>query len=414
MDTIKKIFTEDELKQTVFNLSQVILYGDKSLAVILLRYYHQQKLDKRIIGISHSKTKKESKTLLDKPLKPIGSYAGNKSAYIYVLGRTADKIDFLLSQIQDWPQEQMIFIDYELLAGLSQRDNLPMDFLCVGFTKCGSTSLHNALMKNKHIYLPQRKELLYGRWKNRYIDAPERFQKTYFDGHVPTNHKLGSIEPTFFFQSDFVYETYGKKPKIIFLVRNPISATYSYFMMMMKRSMDPKLRTYYKKYGKFTLDMFHDYMKDYIFTGKDQRFVYAKWIREYLRYYDPESIKIVFLEDMIRNTESVMDEIQEFIGVTPKKYHKLPHSNQGNRVAKNYLCARINGKLQEYRVSIKSKSQFKQKMFVKLLTFIWKFTLMDAGEKMLEVDQMALEKYYNDSVRELEQITKRDLKDLWF
>lgn len=409
------IHSEEELIAISQQWKQVILYGEKSLAVIMLRYYLQHGLDSRIIGVSYTKTAKESTTLLNKTLKPISTYLPDKSTCIFILGRDSEQINFLLSNGSDWPETQIILIDYTLPASLSQRENVPLDFLCVGFTKCGTTSLHIALNKNKQIYLPKRKEILYGRWKNRYLNAPERFHKIYFHGDsIPNGCKLGSIEPTFFFQSNFVYETYGDKAKILFLVRNPVSATYSYFIMMMKRSMDARLRTYYKKYKKFSMEMFHDYLHDYIYSGKDQRFSYAKWIKEYLRFYDPASIKIVFMEELIQKPNHVMKEIQEFIGVDIRSYNKLPHSNTGNRVSRNYLSARINGKLQALRVNLKSAPPRIQKIVTKLFLFIWKFTLVETHDKMLEADQQELKAFYHDSVRELEAITGRNLKEIWF
>ena len=410
----RNIHSEETLLESSRQWKHVIFYGEKSLTVIMLRYFHQHNLDSRVIGLSYTKTSKVSTALLDKPLKPVISYLPEESTCIYILGRDSAQADLLLSKLSGWSDSQIILLDYSLLVSLSQRENVPLDFLCVGFTKCGTTSLHTALNKNKQIYLPKRKEILYGRWKNHYLDAPERFHKIYFHDTPPTDCKLGSIEPTFFFQSHFVYETYGDKPKILFLVRNPVSATYSYFIMMMKRSMDARLRTYYKKYKKFSMEMFHDYLNDYIFSGKDQRFCYTKWIREYLRFYDPASIKIVFMEDLIENTNNVMEEIQEFIGVDIRRYGKLPHSNTGNRVARNYLSARINGKLQTLRVNLKSASPRIQKIVTKLFLFIWKFTLMETHDKMPESDQQELEAFYQDSVRELETITGRNLKDIWF
>lgn len=409
------IHSEEELIELSKQEKQVILYGEKSLAVIMLRYHQQHSLDSRIIGLSYTKTVNESTTLLNKPLKPIAAYSPRESSCIYILGQDSAQTDLLKSKLSGWSASQQIVIHYELPVSLSRRENLSLDFLCVGFTKCGTTSLHTALNKNKQIYLPKRKEILYGRWKNHYLDSPERFHKIYFNNDtMPKNCKLGSIEPTFFFQSNFVYETYGNKPKILFLVRNPVSATYSYFIMMMKRSMDARLRTYYKKYKKFTIEMFRDYMNDYIFSGKDQRFCYTKWIKEYLRFYDPSSIKIVFMEELIQKPNRIMKEIQEFIGVDIRSYNKLPHSNTGNRVSRNYLSARINGKLQKLRVNLKSASPRIQKVINKLLTWIWKFTLIETDAKMTELDQLELEEFYNDSVRELEAITGRNLKDLWF
>lgn len=408
------IHTEQELMQQTKHAKHVILYGEKSLVVIMLRYYLQHGMTSRILGLSYTHTEQEGSALLNIPRKPITSYSPDETTDLYILGRDTEQIDDLRSRLSGWTNQKQIQIDYGLLASISQRDHIPLDFLCVGFTKCGTTSLHTALHKNQHIYLPKRKEILYGRWKNRYIDAPERFHAIYCNGSLPEDSILGSIEPTYFFQSNFVYETFGKRPKILFLVRNPVHATYSYFIMMMKRSMDPRLRSYYKKYKKFSIEMFHDYIHDYILSERDQRFCYTKWIQEYLRFYDPASIRVIFMEDLIQDTENSMSEIQEFIGVEQKKYRTLPHSNSGNRVSRNYFSARINGKLQTLRVNLKSSPPRIQKLITKLLQFLWKFTLIETHAKMPESDRLTLESFYYDSVRELETITGRDLKKLWF
>lgn len=160
--------------------------------------------------------------------------------------------------------------------------------------------------------------------------------------------------------------------------------------------------------------MFHDYIHDYILSKKDQRFCYTKWIQEYLRFYDPASIQVIFMEDLIQDPENGMSEIQEFIGVVPKKYRTLPHSNTGNRVSRNYLSARINGKLQTLRVNLKSSPPWIQKLVTKLFQFLWKFTLIETHANIPESDRLTLEDFYYDSVRELETITGRDLKKLWF
>lgn len=408
------IYTEQELNQHSKHAKHIILYGEKSLVIIMLRYFLQNGMISRILGLSYPHTEQEGSALLNLPRKPITSYSPNETTDLYILGRNTAQNDDLRSRLSGWNNHQLIQIHYGLLASLSQRDHIPLDFLCVGFTKCGTTSLHTALHKNEEIYLPKRKEILYGRWKNRYIDAPERFHAIYCNGPLPKDCKAGSIEPTYFFQSNFVYETFGTRPKILFLVRNPVHATYSYFIMMMKRSMDPHLRSYYKKYKKFSIEMFHDYIHDYILSEKDQRFCYTKWIQEYLRFYDPASIRVIFLEDLIQDTESGMSEIQEFIGVQPKKYRTLPHSNTGNRVSRNYLSARINGKLQTLRVNLKSSPSGIQKLVTKLFQFLWKFTLIETHVKMSESDRLTLESFYHNSVRELETITGRDLKKLWF
>lgn len=50
------------------------------------------------------------------------------------------------------------------------------------------------------------------------------------------------------------------------------------------------------------------------------------------------------MEELIQKPNRIMKEIQKFIGLDIRSYNKLPHSNTGNRVSRNYLSARINGK----------------------------------------------------------------------
>jgi len=97
------------------------------------------------------------------------------------------------------------------------------------------------------------------------------------------------------------------------MLRNPADATYSYFKMKMRRSDDPVHRMYFKKYRKYTPEMFKEYLDDDIFSGKDQRFSYDIWLKEYLKYFPRESIKIIIFEEIIREPERILTEIQEFI-----------------------------------------------------------------------------------------------------
>lgn len=58
----------------------------------------------------------------------------------------------------------------------------PIDFICVGTQKAGTTTLHDVLKKHPNIYLPERKEA-------HFFDMDERFDKgldwwmgTFFQG----------------------------------------------------------------------------------------------------------------------------------------------------------------------------------------------------------------------------------------
>lgn len=414
MEYENRIQTKEELTSWIKQQKRIILYGDKSLAVILLRYCLSMNMKEKLRGLSFEQTKTEHIVFEEYDVKPIEAYSVESDCKVLVLGRNNKHCQLLCNRIKNWEWQQLCFIDYRLAASLSWKDNVKLDFLCVGFTKCGTTSLYQALRKNKGIYIPKEKEILYGKWKNQYLDGPERFQTMYFPENS-SRKTCGCIEPTYFRRANFVYESFGDTPKILFMLRNPADATYSYFKMKMRRSDDPTHRVYFKKFGKYSPKMFQEYLKDYIFSKKDQRFSYDIWIKEYLQYYKKDSIMVIFFEEIIKDPEQTMKKIQEFIGVTPISIQEFPHSNSGKRVCRNYLSARINGKLHKKSLEYKELGTEKQrKRLKKIRNFVWKYTLIDNNEKISDPDRNKLMNFYHNSIKELEKITGRSLKGIWY
>lgn len=409
-----RIQTEETLKEWVSKGEKFVLFGDKPLVTILLRYFVSMNEKDKVRGLAHLYTKKEHMAFDEFVVKPIDEYKPREDSRIFVLGRKEENCRLLKEKLTDWKEEQICYIDYHLLASFSYKDNVNLDFLCVGFTKCGTTSLYWALRKNKQIYMPREKESLYGKWKEQYLDAPERFRELYFSG-ISKKRKWGCIEPTYFRRADFVYESFGTSPKIIFMLRNPADATYSYFKMMMRRSDNPIHRMYFRKYKKYSPKMFQEYLNDDIFSQKDQRFSYDIWLKDFLQYYDKDSIKLIFFEEIVREPERILKEVQEFIGVESREGLELPHTNTGKQVSKNYFCARVNGKLHKKSMYYKENGTDKQReRFKKIRNFIWKFTLIDNDEKIAAVDKDVLMDYYKDSISEVEKIAGRSLKGIWY
>lgn len=410
----ERIQTKETLKEWVSKGERFVLFGDKPLVTILLRFFVSEKENDKVRGLAHLYTKKEHMAFDEFVVKPVEEYQPREDSRIFVLGRREEDCRMLRERLEGWKEEQIYYVDYHLLAALSCADNVNMDFLCVGFTKCGTTSLYWALRKNKQLYMPREKEILYGKWKENYLDAPERFRETYFSG-ISKKRKWGCIEPTYFRRADFVYESFGTKPKIIFMLRNPADATYSYFKMKMRRSDDPIHRMYFRKYRRYSPRMFQEYLKDDIYSKKDQRFSYDIWLKEFLQYYDRDSIKLIFFEEIIREPERILHEVQEFLGVEPVNDLVLPHTNSGKKVSRNYLSARVNGKLHKGSLYYKENGTDKQReRFKKLRNFIWKFTLIDNEERIAAADKEELMNYYRDSITEVEKIAGRSLKGLWY
>lgn len=409
------ITDEKQFDKKIAAAEKIIIGGSKPLVAIVLRYLKKRGCWEKLRCISVIEYRRHNCYGMQN-CRP-DSLIPNPDTVLFLAfnPRKSQKKDKFFSLLYaGWGEEQLCFLDYEFLAGLSRKDHPAIDFCCVGFPKCGTTSLYAAFRKNKRIYLSATKETQYGRWKSNNLEGPERFRELYMKD-VPPGKTVGSIEPTYHSHASFVYETFGPDVKLIFLMRNPVEATFSYYKMMLRRTGSAKIMEYYKKYNKPCPEMFRDYMQDLIFSGKEQRFLYAQWIREYLQYYPKEQMMFVVFEELIREPERILGELQEFVGVRPKKYRELPHSNSGDMVSRNYLSALINKKLLRMKLNRQIDMDLQGKRrFYKFRRFCERYTLAEFRERLSARDRGLLIGYYRDSVKKLEEIMDRELKGIWY
>lgn len=393
----------------------LVLFGKISLVNILCRYFSERNIT--VQNISYADNQKKSGTFCGisfSSMKQIGKR--KKDCLIFVLYDNHDKEQTELAEkiLEESGCKNIAHIDYELIAELGAREHVKLDFVCVGFVKCGTSSLHKALKKHKGIFLPKKKETLYMGWRLATEDAPKRFNRIYFSD-VKEGQITGNIEPSYHNNADGIYECYGKDTKIIFVVRNPADATYSYFKMLMRKTLDKRQVNYYRRYFRYNVNMFDDYIQDYVVTEDNIRFKYIDYIRKYDEYFGKNYIKVIFFEEMIQNTKKVMNEVQQFIGVEPKKFSSFPHSNEGKEISKNYICAYINRII--YFMDVKLRPVYSQKIkkcHERCKKFIHKYTLVENEEKMNPSSRAFLDEFYKESIHELEDYCGKSLKGLWY
>lgn len=414
MEFENRIQTKEGLRDWITLQKKVILFGNESLVITLLRYYILMNENDKIRGLSYLQTTSEHMIFDEFIVKPITDYLVREDSRIILLAQSWEECQVMKGLIEDWNEKQIWYVDYSLITELSWEDNVKLDFFCTGFLKCGADCLGDALRNNKKIYIPKEKELFYDRWKNKYLDAPERFREMCFLG-VSKKKKWGCVNPNYFCKADFVYENFGNTPKIIFILRNPADAVYSYFKMRMRQSDDPIHQMYFKKYRKYSSKMFYEYMEDDIFSGKNQSFFYDIWIKEYLKFYNQEDIMILFFEEIIRKPEKVLKKVQKFIGVKPIKDLQFPYNQIEKKVSKNYLSAIINGRLHQKSLYYQESGTDRQRRrFEKIRNFIWKYTLIDNDEKISLEDKKILMEYFWDSIQGVEEIAEKSLKGIWY
>ena len=414
---------EKELEQWIKAGRNVILFENKNTINPLIRLFAKNEKREAISYILFARGKKQQEErfgikvqcLKEDGAESSGVTPTDEDTLLIIESRNEEENKESLEQAREVGFSNILLLDNEAYFRMQKEENQRHEFLCVGFSKSGTTSIHSALKTNKKVFLPAGKETFYLNWKNGKEDAPEIYKQRYFT-KVRDGHTVGAIEPSYYKRAKEVYACFGKDVKLIFVMRNPAGATYSYYRMMMRRPRKLSYIKYYKKYGKYTVDMFSDYVEDEIATRKQDRFFYDAWIEEYLEYFPKEQMKFVFFEELVQEPERIMNEIQEFIGVKKKKIKELPKSNEGSMVSRNAICARLNYYyLQE---KLKSKKQVevskKSRSFLKFMDRMQKYTCIETKEKMKPEQRERLQELYGESVRNLEKICGRSLDTIWF
>ncbi len=282
-----------------------------------------------------------------------------------------------------------------------------LDFLCVGFQKCGTSSLQDVLMKHPDIFLPSNKENYFA--NNIYSSiAHENFQRVYKDSYK--KKIVGGIEPTYISCADTVFQYFGLELKIFMCVRNPREALYSKFKMNMRDSIETVY--YMNKYGKISPEVFEEWIDR---ENDKEDYKYIDCINDYLKYYDKENIKIVVFEELISNTRSTMNDLQRYLGVDADcmvNYENLPHLNGGATVPKDLASVYVN---QNVFALVNNQTDIElQTAINNLRGEISELTNIEYYEEMNRATVEKLNIYYADSIRKLETFMGKSLKGIWY
>ncbi len=400
--------TEEQLLQFTKETEKILIYGVAAVWNTMMRFFTQNQVS--IAGIVSEEN--YEKSYFGFSVKALEEFANFREKYGVVVCARPQQQEELEKKAVEMGFSSVSVVDYELYLSISWAENMHLDFLCGGFSKAGTTSLQSAFKKHPNIQLPINKESYYLVWRDQYDNSPKRFKDRYFP-ELQEGKLIGNIEPAYSGKAVEAYECFGKDLKIILMLRNPIDATYSIFKMLMKNPNQGRQAMYYRKYGKFHVDMFNDFIEDYIFGGIDDRYLYIKYVKEYMELFGKDQVKLVIFEELIREPERVLNEVQDFVGAPRKKYKKLPRSNEGKFVSKNFPSAIINCALYKKKIAMKTASVKQMKRYWKVANFVHKHTYVENAEKMSEKSREVLKDFYKDSVKELSELSGRDFGEFW-
>ncbi len=295
--------------------------------------------------------------------------------------------------------------------------NGKIDFLVPGFGKCGTTSLYRVLRRFNDIFLSSKKESLYFNWCNT-VEEPFKVLGDVYFNDIREGQLVGMVETNFVERPQQIYSIFGDNIRLIFLLRNPVHASFSEFMMMCRGVGFLEMEKAYQKYGgTFSVGMFDEYFK---ILDHNNMLNCASLISEFMNYYPKEQIKIVFLEELLRDTREEMNDILKFIGSAGKyDSDELPHINKGS-----YVMADIEG----YRSSCRRNALHvklgrmanNDRHFDETYEAYERLCMEEKSApklyniKILPEQKKKAEDYYYNSVRDLEKLLNKDLSKLWF
>ena len=290
------------------------------------------------------------------------------------------------------------------------------NFLIIGPPKCASSSLHYYLKQHPQVFMSKIKEL---KFFSQDYDKGMEFYARYFS-EAENAVAVGESTPVYSFLPfvmDRIKEHFPQM-KLILCFRNPLDRTFSSWLMQkgmgkevlpMREAIDINLKqlSYVSLEGKEGekrwLESMGNYNADesrlrtYIQAG-----MFAQILKLNYKRFNPEQVKIIFLDDLKNDFDGTMSGIFKFIGVDDKFI--VP-----NKEIVNFHFDRKASKITNKLFGVKGTRfliDLTPKFISNRLKKAWKTKV---PPKLGMEDRLYLWEIFKDDINELEQMTGRNL-----
>ena len=187
------------------------------------------------------------------------------------------------------------------------------DFLIIGGMRCGSTTLANILNSQQKVFIPEIKELHYFDQRNSGIESVVEYGQQ-FTGATATQ-LIGEATPDYLTSSGCARRIHDDLPdaKLVMILRDPIRRAWSHyrFSVASGREIEPfdnALRLEEERLA-------HPIHEHDIFFSYQQRSRYIEHIQNYLKWFKPEQLHVVLLEELISSPENSVAQLFEFLNL---------------------------------------------------------------------------------------------------
>lgn len=177
-----------------------------------------------------------------------------------------------------------------------------LNFIGIGAQKAGTTWLYTQLLQHPDIYFPLGKEAHY--WNKKF---PRRNVAEYLNSFLLPNKCGGEITPAYgHLPLDTITSIRNTLPqlKIIYILRNPINRAWSSALMALTRAE--------MEFDEASDAWFIDHFNS---KGSRMRGSYEHCLKNWQNTFDPQSVLVLFHEDIQIQPEQVLDACCQHLSV---------------------------------------------------------------------------------------------------
>lgn len=286
---------------------------------------------------------------------------------------------------------------------MSQKEVWP-NFFIVGVGKAGTTSLYEYLSKVPEVYMSPIKE---PRFFSVSIEDPSDItvseKQEYLDlfRKVVEEKIIGEASPTYIYDPEApkLIHKVSPKARILITLRDPVERANSAYLEL-------------KRNGIITSESFQQVLEKEMnnkkVSGKINRIfsegLYYENIKRYLDIFGTDQVKIIFFEDLVKNTLKTMNEIVKYLGINyvfenPDFEIFNPYGRSRNKLITKTLTDH-----QGFRKILRKiiPSSTREKINKAMLVH-------DEKPKMDENDRKILIKFYTEDVLKVKKLLGKDL-----
>ena len=205
------------------------------------------------------------------------------------------------------------------------------DFMVGGVRKCGTTSLVDALRTHPRLFIPARKELaFYDRadWESMLDWYAEQFAE------AAPDQLVGEATPHYLDSAEACRRIHQTQPavKLVFLLRNPVERAQSHYWARVRFGREERSLLEVLQSETASLDADPQADSGYLVVPG----LYGRNLRRYLDRFGPEQIRVILLEDLRRDPDDELAELQRFLGVEEASL-ELPWVNEASETRNRSL-----------------------------------------------------------------------------